>query len=98
MNSIRKKKIYLNYAGLSLMGRKNYQELKKFLNEYFSTGPPEVIEKYREYINKLRKEISLLLNCEEKEVVYTKNTTEGIVIASEALAPDAWRRNSLIGK
>ena len=85
MNNVKNRKIYLNYAGLGTLEKSDYLTLRKFLDEYFSVGPPEVIEKYREYINKLRKEISLLLNCTEKEIIYTKNTTEGVIIASEAL-------------
>ncbi|OGZ83754.1 MAG: hypothetical protein A2599_01515 [Candidatus Staskawiczbacteria bacterium RIFOXYD1_FULL_39_28] len=56
-----------------------------FLAEYLAIGPPEVLEKFDAYYKKLSLEVSKILHCSPEEIVYTKNTTEGMVIASETL-------------
>ena len=56
-----------------------------FLNDYLHIGPPEVLEKYDIYSTKLASETAKLLNCSADEITYIKNTTEGIIIASESL-------------
>ena len=44
-----------------------------------------MLEKYQSYVQKLSLEVAKLLNCDPDEVIYAKNTGEGIIMASEAL-------------
>ncbi len=78
-------KIYFNYAGFGPISRELYLRLTKFIQEYYDFGPPETIKKYKVYIDKLKEEVAKLLNCEKEEVIYVKNTTEGIILASESI-------------
>jgi len=80
-----KDKIYFNHAGLGPISRELYLKLNKFVCDYYNFGPPEIIRKYKIYVNKLKREIAKLLNCDFTEIVYTKNTTEGIFLASELI-------------
>lgn len=80
-----KRKIFFNYATVGLIGKPAYKAALAFLNDYMQIGPPEVLDKYDNYSAKLSIEASKLLNCEPQEITYVKNTTEGIVIASETL-------------
>lgn len=79
------KKYYFNHAGIGQLSAKNHQGLIRFIDDHYQIGAPEVILKYREYIPKLYSEVSKLLNCSPNEITYIKNTTEGIIIASESL-------------
>lgn len=81
----RKKGVYFNYAGFGRINKQVYSVLQRFLEEYLTLSPSKVIVHYRKYINKLSEEVALLLNCEPEEISYIKNTTEGIIIASEIL-------------
>lgn len=67
------------------MNEMSFKCALKFLKDYFRTGPPEVIEKYETYAEKLSLEAARLLNCDPSEISYIKNTTEGLIIASESL-------------
>lgn len=80
-----KNKIYFNYAGFGPIPRELYGYLIKIIKEYYEIGPPEIIKKYRNYIDKFKGECSKLLNCEKNEITYIKNTTDGIILASESL-------------
>lgn len=80
-----KNKIFFNYATVGLLNMSAYKAVLKFLAEYYYMGPPEVLEKYENHINKMASEASVLLNCSPDEITYIKNTSEGIIIASEAL-------------
>lgn len=82
MNKIR---AYFNYAGLGLISNANWKGLSNFIDDYCYIRPPKVILKYRNYIPMLYLEVSKLLNCKPSEIVYIKNTTEGIIIASESI-------------
>lgn len=79
------KKYYFNHAGIGQLSTKNYKGLRKFLDDYYIIGSPDVILEYREYIPKLYSEVAELLNCGADEITYIKNTTEGIIIASESI-------------
>ena len=81
----RTEKIFLNYGTVGLMGEPAYLAATKFLQAYYEVGPPEVLIEYEPYVEKLTQEISTLLSCDKEEVVYIKNTTEGLFLASEAL-------------
>jgi len=37
------------------------------------------LEKYQGYVEKLSDEVAKLLNCDSSEIIYTKNTGEGII-------------------
>lgn len=78
-------KIFFNYGTVGLMGEPAYRAATDFLKEYYEVGPPEVLLAYEPYVDKLAQEVSRLLSCSEEEIVYIKNTTEGIFLASEAL-------------
>jgi len=80
-----KKIIYFNYAGLGVMSPGLYLKLSKFLNDNYAMVPPLLVKKYRPYISKLKVEAAKLLNCEAKEITYLKNTTEGLIMASELI-------------
>lgn len=71
--------------GVSPLQPVAYRVARKFLDDYVKLGPPEVLEKYQIYVEKLSKEVAKLLNCDPSEIIYTKNTGEGIIMASEAL-------------
>src|SRR4051812_37174492 len=79
------KKIFFSYGVVGLMGKEAYEAARLFLVEYYHNGPPQILYKYEPYVDKLRDEVSLLLNCDPSEITYIKNTTEGIHIATEAL-------------
>lgn len=81
---MRNKRYYFNYAGLGWLEKETYRSLRQFLKDSYEQGPT-VIRHYRSYIDRLSQAVAELLNCQEDEIVYLKNTTEGVIIASEAL-------------
>jgi selenocysteine lyase/cysteine desulfurase len=83
--NLAERKIFFNYATVGMIDKVAYRAAVHFLEEYIKIGPPEVLEKYDAYPAKLAKEAAKLLNCDAEEISYVKNTTEGIIIASEAL-------------
>ncbi|MDP3883223.1 MAG: aminotransferase class V-fold PLP-dependent enzyme [Candidatus Staskawiczbacteria bacterium] len=82
-------KIFFNHATVGPLNKPAYKAVLKFLAEYYYLGPPEVLEKYDNYINKMAFEASALLNCAPEEITYVKNTSEGIIIAAESLLINA---------
>jgi selenocysteine lyase/cysteine desulfurase len=82
---MRQKKIFFNYATVGPLNKKAFKAVKKFLDEFVKIGPPQILEKYDQYFYLLTREASRLLHCNPEEIVFTKNTTEGIIIASETL-------------
>lgn len=78
-------KVYLNHAGVGLISPRQHAMVRKFLDDYLQIGPPELLEYYEQYIPALHKELAAFLNCSEDEVVFIKNTTEGINIAASTL-------------
>jgi selenocysteine lyase/cysteine desulfurase len=81
---MKNKKYYFNYAGLGWLEKETYRRLRQFLKDSYEQGPT-VVRHYRSYIDKLSQAAAELLNCHEDEIVYLKNTTEGVIIASEIL-------------
>jgi cysteine desulfurase/selenocysteine lyase len=79
------RKVFFSYATVAPMSELAYKASRQFLDEFYMIGPPEVIYKYDPLIDELAVEAARLLNCQPEDVTYTKNTTEGITIASEAL-------------
>lgn len=79
------KKIFFNYGTVGLMNKSVYKATRKFLDEYFLIGPPEILYKYEPLTEKLAEEAAKLLHCDPDEITYIKNTTEGMNIASETL-------------
>lgn len=71
--------------GVSPLNPASAKAMYRFLDDYVKLGPPEVLEKYQGYVEKMSEEVAKLLNCDPSEIIYTKNTGEGIVMASEAL-------------
>ena len=80
-----KKRIFLNYATVSPVSRVVYLAVKKYWEEFYKVGPPDVLWKYDPYSELLAEQAAILLNCHPSEITYTKNTSEAVIIASEAL-------------
>lgn len=80
-----KKSIYFNYAGVSQMPFQLLLNLSKFLAHHYFIGTRSALIKYEKYVPLLYQELATLLRCNSNEISYIKNTTEGIVIAAEAL-------------
>ncbi len=80
-----KNKLFFSYATVSAMCDASYSAVKEFLDEFYAVGPPEVLYKYDNIYQKLSAEAAKLLNCQASEITYIKNTTEGIIIASETI-------------
>lgn len=78
-------KIFFNHATVGPLNKPAYKAVLRFLAEYFYIGPPMVLEKYDAYTKKMSGEAAKLLNCSPEEITFIKNTTEGIIIASESL-------------
>jgi len=79
------KKLFFSYMGVSPLCEASRRALARFLDDYVKLGPPEVIERYQGYVRKLSEEVAVLLHCDPDEVIYVKNTGEGLIMASEAL-------------
>ncbi len=79
------KKLFFGYMGVSPLCEASRRAIVRFLDDYVSLGPPEVIEKYQNYVRKLSEEVAILLHCDPDEVIYLKNTGEGLIMASDAL-------------
>ncbi len=79
------KKLFFSYMGASPLCEASRRAIVSFLDDYVKLGPPEVIEKYQGYVRKLSEEVAILLHCNPDEVVFLKNTGEGLIMASEAL-------------
>lgn len=82
-------KIFFSYGTVGLMGKPAYEACKLYLDEFYTLGPPEVLYKYDPFSDKLADEAAKLIHCESNDVTYIKNTTEGIIIASETLPLEA---------
>ena len=82
-------KVFFNYATVSPLSEAAYVAGKTFLEEFYQTGPPEVLYKYDPYAEALAAEAAQLLNCLPSEITTIKNTTEGINIAAESLPLEA---------
>jgi len=80
---------YLNYAAVGPLSRPARKAMQQFLMEYSQFGPAVTLLKYRTAVSHLYAEVAHLIHCDESEVVYIKNTTEGIIIAAETLPLDA---------
>ncbi len=79
------KRLFFSYMGVSPLCEASRRAIVRFLDDYVKLGPPKVIEKYRCYVRKLSEEVAILLHCDPDEVIYLKNTGEGLIMASEAL-------------
>lgn len=78
------KKLF-NYATVAPMSRAAYEAARTFMEDFFLYGPPEVLYRYDSIADNVSTEAARLVNCEAAEITYLKNTTEGIIMASEAL-------------
>ena len=78
-------KKFFSYATVATMSQPAYAAALSFLNDFYTVGPPEVLYKYEPYAALLAEEAATLLHCSPDEITTIKNTTEGIIIASEAL-------------
>lgn len=84
MKPITEKKFF-SYATVAPMSRTAYEAARDFMADFYRYGPPEVLYRYDRLADEMADEAARLINSAPDEVTYLKNTTEGIVIASEAL-------------
>jgi cysteine desulfurase / selenocysteine lyase len=85
---VAKDKLFFSYATVAPMCDASYEAVKKYLDDFYQIGPPEVLAIYDPMYKDLSQEAAHLLNCGPEEIVYIKNTSEGVIIASEALPLD----------
>jgi selenocysteine lyase/cysteine desulfurase len=78
-------KILFNYATVAPMSRAAYEAARTFMADFYLYGPPEVLYQYDTLADDMATEAARLVNCAAEEITYLKNTTEGIIMASEAL-------------
>ena len=78
-------KILFNYATVAPMSRAAYEAARIFMADFYLYGPPEVLYQYDALADDMAAEAARLVNCAAEEITYLKNTTEGIITASEAL-------------
>lgn len=78
-------KSFFNYATVAPMSRTAYEAARTFMDDFYQYGPPEVLHRYDLLADNMAAEAARLINCASEEITYLKNTTEGIIIASEAL-------------
>jgi len=77
--------MFFNYASVAPMSRAAYEATRTFLDDFYQYGPPEVLHCYDMAADDMAAEASRLINFASEEITYLKNTTEGIIMASEAL-------------
>lgn len=78
-------KILFNYATVAPMSRAAYDAARTLMRDFYLYGPPEVLYRYDLLAEDMATEAARLVNCTPDEITYVKNTTEGIIMASEAL-------------
>jgi cysteine desulfurase / selenocysteine lyase len=78
-------KLFFNYASVAPMSRAAYEATRTFIDDFYHYGPPEVLHCYDVVADDMAAEAARLINCAAEEITYLKNTTEGIIMASEAL-------------
>ncbi|MEV7635915.1 aminotransferase class V-fold PLP-dependent enzyme [Pseudarthrobacter enclensis] len=78
-------KTLFNYATVAPMSRAAYEAARTLMRDFYQYGPPEVLYRYDLLAEDMAAEAARLVNCAPEEITYIKNTTEGIMIASEAL-------------
>jgi selenocysteine lyase/cysteine desulfurase len=78
-------KSFFNFATVAPMSRAAYEAARTFMDDFYQYGPPEVLYRYDSLADNMAAEAARLINCAPAEITYLKNTTEGIIIASEAL-------------
>jgi cysteine desulfurase / selenocysteine lyase len=78
-------KTFFNFATVAPMSRTAYEAARTFMDDFYRFGPPEVLHRYDLLADNMAAEAARLINCACDEITYLKNTTEGIIIASEAL-------------
>jgi cysteine desulfurase/selenocysteine lyase len=76
---------YFNHAGVGPISKSARKAMAQYLTDYSRLGPNAAILKYRHDVSKMYAQAARLINCSEDEIVYIKNTTEGIIIAAESL-------------
>jgi cysteine desulfurase / selenocysteine lyase len=78
-------KILFNYATVAAMSRTAYEAARTCLTDFYQYGPPDVLYRYDMLADDMATEAARLVNCAPEEITYLKNTSEGIILASEAL-------------
>ncbi|MDH3610159.1 MAG: aminotransferase class V-fold PLP-dependent enzyme [Nitrosopumilus sp.] len=81
-------KIYLNNASVSLMPTQSIEAMKDFLISYNSKGPDSIDSEpfVTEILEKTRKIIAKIVNCQPDEIILTQSTTDGVNIVSNGLS------------
>lgn len=80
-----KDKLFFSYATVAPMCKASYEAVQKYQDDFYQIGPPEVLGMYDPMYQDLAQEAATLLHCQPEEIAYIKNTSEGVIIASEAL-------------
>jgi selenocysteine lyase/cysteine desulfurase len=83
-----KDKLFFSYATVAPMCEASYLAVKSYLDDFYRIGPPEALAIYDPMYKDLSREAARLLNCGPEEIAYIKNTSEGVILASEALPLD----------
>lgn len=78
-------KLFFSYGTVAQMSQPVRDAVQKYLDEFYTFGPPDVLYKYDPYVDKLADEAAKLIGSHASEVTYIKNTTEGIIIAAESI-------------
>lgn len=78
-------KMLFNYATVAPMSRAAYEAARTFMADFYLYGPPEVLYHYDSLAEDMAVEAARLINCAADEITYLKNTTEGIIMATDAL-------------
>lgn len=81
-------KTYLNNASVSLMPSVSIDAMKDFLVSYNSLGPDSLASEpfVEECLQKVRRKVSELINCQPDEIVLTQSTTDGINIVANGFS------------
>lgn len=67
------------------MSQSAYEAARTFMDDFYQYGPPEVLHYWDLVADDMAAEAARLINCAAEEITYLKNTSEGIIIASDAL-------------
>lgn len=83
------KKIFFSFATVATEDPEVHEAILDYEDHFFHVGPPESLRKYEPCALELSEQVATLINCAPDEVTFTKNTSDGIIIATEALPLNA---------
>jgi len=89
--SILQKQIYFDNACMSLKPIQVINKMSEYYSEYTACAGRSIhswSQKVEEEVVKARKKVAHLINCREKEIIFTRNTTEGINLVANSFLPN----------